>query len=106
MCVWCGCECVGVCVLKVIKKILNEVLQCVYVFNKVHYALGSAYILSTLLFLHYVLQTHISCTVSALDITSFTSHYFHQTAYLTERERNSRKRQTEPQYSSLSLPMC
>ena len=46
-----------------IKKILNEVLQCVYVINKVHSALGCAYILSTLLFLHYVLQAHIRCTV-------------------------------------------
>ena len=45
--------CVYACVLEVMRKMLNDVLQCVYVISKVRHALGSVYISPTPPFLFW-----------------------------------------------------
>ena len=49
------------CVLEVKRKMLNEVLQCIYVISTVQCALGCGYILWTVLFLYCVLWAHVRC---------------------------------------------
>ena len=79
MCV-CVCVCVCVCMyacvrvcvcVEVMRNMLNEVLQCVYVIKRVHCALGCLYILLTLLFLYCVLRAHCRCK----RLTDTLSHY-------------------------------
>ena len=72
--------CVYACVLEVMRKMLNDVLQCVYVISKVRHALGSVYILPTPRFCFvsvFVLCTLGSCQVKAPYKYSFTWHYMH-----------------------------
>ena len=74
MCVCvCVCVCVHACVcaLEVMRKTLNDVLQCVYVISRVHHALGHVYILSCF-FYFFVLCTLGSRQVKAPYKYSFT----------------------------------
>ena len=84
----CVCACVRayLCLLDVMRKMLNEVLQSVYVISRVHYALGCAYILSILLLLYWrsgltfgvsALQIPFYITVQAAPITMPTTGWDH-----------------------------
>ena len=74
------CACVCVCVLEAMRRLLNEVLHCVYIINTVHCALGCVYILLVLLFLYCALRAQVSykCFLILFYITLFyikTLHY-------------------------------
>ena len=72
-------------VLEVMRKMLNEVLLCVYVISRVHCALGCVHILLTLLFLHSELQVHVKCKRFILFyITLLSMSDFHVLGKLTD----------------------
>ena len=53
------------------RSMLNEVLQCVYVINRVYCAPGCIYVLLTLFFLYCALRTHVRCK----RLTNTLSYY-------------------------------
>ena len=56
----------------VMRNMLNEVSQCVYIINRVHCSLDCSYIsLLTLLFLYYALRVHVRCK----RLTNVLLHY-------------------------------
>ena len=55
----CVCVCVGGGGGEVMRKMLNAVLQCVYVTSRVHCALDCVYILLTLLFFYCALRARV-----------------------------------------------
>ena len=63
--------------LEVMRKMLNKVLQSVYVISRVHCVLGCAYILLTLLFLYCALWAHIR----SKHLINTLLHYIHHTGH-------------------------
>ena len=72
----CVCVCMRVrkcvCLLEVMRKMLNEVLSCIDVISSIYCALGCVYILLTILFLYCALQAHIRCKCFT---STFTLYY-------------------------------
>ena len=61
-------------VVGMMRNVLNEVSQRVYISNRVHCSLDCLYIsLLTLLFLHCALRVHVMC--KRLTSVFFTLHY-------------------------------
>ena len=71
------CTCMCACMLEVKRKMLNEVLSCVYAISWVHCALDCINILMTILFLYCALRAHIRYKPLITTTSHENTHYKH-----------------------------